>query len=164
MKLKTRKDLRLRHSARRLPGFPTNILERRFRCELKTWLIEVRESKKLILVTADRPTAWQAGRLGDEEQHHCCQTGLHSKGGLSLKKVKIVHLKWRLATRTCTPPSSRSRGRGWTTTPLWETGPGFAGSSSTSSLHSGCNSSSMDVDFDKYTNMFKDSKQLVQVK
>ena len=44
VKLKTRKDLRLRHSARRLPGFPTNILERRFRCELKTWLIEVRES------------------------------------------------------------------------------------------------------------------------
>ena len=32
VRLKTRKDQRLRHSARRLPGFPTNILGRRFRC------------------------------------------------------------------------------------------------------------------------------------
>ena len=33
-----------------------------------------------VVVSVDRPTAGEAGRLGDEEQHHCCQARLHSKG------------------------------------------------------------------------------------
>ena len=33
-----------------------------------------------VVVSVDRPTVGEAGRLGDEEQHHCCQARLHSKG------------------------------------------------------------------------------------